>query len=422
MKRLGSRSFPFLIALLALFPASLSAISVFDVIRLSQQKYSDAEIIRIIQATDSRFVLTAEDTTRLTKEGVTEPVIREMLSRPAQEKGDAPAAKPSAKRARPQSAARSTRKEAKEPLPETRVPAPDPATIFDEIVRLTKSGLSDETVLAYTKAHRGDLPSVISADRLRRLKESGVSESVVRYLTAIDVRASEEGAEEETVEAYAESGEAPSRSAPAYSSPSYDYDSGAYDTSYYGGGDYGGYPGGGYYPASDYASYYGDYPFYGDVFYPYPVYFFVNRADFFRRFHRGHDFRRHRGPIGHRRDWGRDFPRNRQAVNRPDREPWRTRPALARGSFAPSFREPRTLAMNRGLPGRPMIPPRGFGQVSRGPMGGCAGPRAPVGPIAPRGPAFSGGPRPGASIGRAPIARSGGAPSFGGRPSVAPRR
>jgi hypothetical protein len=66
-----------------LLPASLGAISVFDVIRLSQGRYSDAEIIRLIQTTDSRFVLSAEDTVRLREAGVTESVIREMLSRPA---------------------------------------------------------------------------------------------------------------------------------------------------------------------------------------------------------------------------------------------------------------------------------------------------------------------------------------------------
>jgi hypothetical protein len=72
-----------LIVLLILVPASLAAISVFDVIRLSQGGYSDAEIIRLIQTTDSRFVLSAEDTVRLREAGVTESVIREMLTRPA---------------------------------------------------------------------------------------------------------------------------------------------------------------------------------------------------------------------------------------------------------------------------------------------------------------------------------------------------
>src|SRR6266536_1117001 len=142
MKLFGSRAIPALLLLLALFPAALSAISVFDVIRLSQQKYSDDEIVRIIQATDSRFVVNADDTTRLRKEGVTEVVIREMLSRPAREKADAPAAKPSAKPARPPAAVKGSRTEA--PM-ETRGPSHDPASILDDIVRLTKAGLSEET-------------------------------------------------------------------------------------------------------------------------------------------------------------------------------------------------------------------------------------------------------------------------------------
>ena len=83
MKLSGSPAVPFLVLLAVLLPASLAAISVFDVIRLSQGRYSDEEIIRLIETTDSRFVLSAEDTVRLRKEGVTESVIREMLSRPA---------------------------------------------------------------------------------------------------------------------------------------------------------------------------------------------------------------------------------------------------------------------------------------------------------------------------------------------------
>jgi hypothetical protein len=83
MKPAASPPVPVLILLLALLPASLAAISVFDVIRLSQGGYSDAEIVRLIQTTDSRFVLSAEDTVRLREAGVTESVIREMLSRPA---------------------------------------------------------------------------------------------------------------------------------------------------------------------------------------------------------------------------------------------------------------------------------------------------------------------------------------------------
>jgi len=83
MKLSGFPAILFLVLLAVLLPASLAAISVFDVIRLSQGRYSDAEIIRLIQTTDSRFVLSADDTVRLREAGVTENVIREMLSRPA---------------------------------------------------------------------------------------------------------------------------------------------------------------------------------------------------------------------------------------------------------------------------------------------------------------------------------------------------
>ena len=108
MKLSGARAIPVLLLLLALFPLPLAAISVFDVIRLSQEKYPDEEILRIIQSTDSRFVLTAEDTIRLRREGVTEIVIREMLSRPAREKAAAPGTVPAAKPARPSTIIRGT--------------------------------------------------------------------------------------------------------------------------------------------------------------------------------------------------------------------------------------------------------------------------------------------------------------------------
>lgn len=85
-----------LVLVLVLLPSSLAAISVFDVIRLSQEGYADDEITRIIRTTDSRFVLSSEDVLRLRQEGVTETVIREMLSRPVPErKGESAApAKP----------------------------------------------------------------------------------------------------------------------------------------------------------------------------------------------------------------------------------------------------------------------------------------------------------------------------------------
>ena len=80
MKPSRSWAIRFLILLLVFLPASLAAISVYDVIRLSQGRYSDEEIIRLIETTDSRFVLSTEDTVRLRNAGVTESVIREILS------------------------------------------------------------------------------------------------------------------------------------------------------------------------------------------------------------------------------------------------------------------------------------------------------------------------------------------------------
>src|SRR5262249_4896134 len=226
MKPSTSRAVPFLLLVLLLsFPASLSAISVFDVIRLTQEKYSDREIIRIIQLTDSRFALKADDTARLKQEGVTESVIREMLSRPASDKGNVPppqsAARPSRSSASSKDSANSVPRDSSRNVAPAEPPAPsrDPAAILDEIVRLTKAGLSDETVLAYAKAHRGDLPAVLPAERLNWLRDSGVSRNVILYLTAIDVRASADGSPEG---AYYESDEAQNvpQTAPAEPPPS----------------------------------------------------------------------------------------------------------------------------------------------------------------------------------------------------------
>jgi len=105
MKPSGSPAVAVLILLLVLPPASLAAISVFDVIRLSQGRYSDEEIIRLIQTTDSRFVLSAKDTIRLRQAGVTESVIREMLARPAPRgESEPPASEGAANPSRPPAA------------------------------------------------------------------------------------------------------------------------------------------------------------------------------------------------------------------------------------------------------------------------------------------------------------------------------
>jgi len=62
--------------------------------------------------------------------------------------------------------------------------------VLDEIVRMTKAGASDVSVLAYARAHRLELPEELSVAALQWLRGAGVSERVVSYMSAIDVRAS----------------------------------------------------------------------------------------------------------------------------------------------------------------------------------------------------------------------------------------
>jgi len=67
------------IALILMAPALASALSVYDVIQLSQKNYSDQDIVSLIQATNSAFALNAEDIVRLNQMGISEPVIQAML-------------------------------------------------------------------------------------------------------------------------------------------------------------------------------------------------------------------------------------------------------------------------------------------------------------------------------------------------------
>ena len=62
--------------------------------------------------------------------------------------------------------------------------------VLDEIVRMTKGGALDVSVLAYARAHRLELPEELSVAALQWLRGAGVSERVVSYMSAIDVRAS----------------------------------------------------------------------------------------------------------------------------------------------------------------------------------------------------------------------------------------
>ena len=72
--------------------AQAFALTVFDVIQLSDKNYSDDDIIALIQATDSTFELQAADIPRLMKLGISEMVIQTMLKTVHKETGTNPAA------------------------------------------------------------------------------------------------------------------------------------------------------------------------------------------------------------------------------------------------------------------------------------------------------------------------------------------
>ena len=67
-----------LAAPLALAPPA-QAVSVYDVILLSQNGFSEPEILRILDATESAFTISADDVVRLKRLGVGEPVAGETL-------------------------------------------------------------------------------------------------------------------------------------------------------------------------------------------------------------------------------------------------------------------------------------------------------------------------------------------------------
>ena len=65
------------------------AVSIYDVIELSRNGYSDEEIVNVIETTQSVFQLNAEDIPRLKNLGVSEAVIRKMLEAVPDERGAA---------------------------------------------------------------------------------------------------------------------------------------------------------------------------------------------------------------------------------------------------------------------------------------------------------------------------------------------
>ena len=76
---LGARALALVMALTLPIPAA--ALSIVDIIQLSQNDYSEEEIIKLIEVTESAFELEAADLPRLKNLGVHEAVIRVMLKR-----------------------------------------------------------------------------------------------------------------------------------------------------------------------------------------------------------------------------------------------------------------------------------------------------------------------------------------------------
>ena len=56
---------------------------------------------------------------------------------------------------------------------------------LNDVVRMTKAGLSDATIVAYVKARPARLDSELSADDLIQLRRTGVSETVIQYLARV---------------------------------------------------------------------------------------------------------------------------------------------------------------------------------------------------------------------------------------------
>jgi hypothetical protein len=303
--------------------------------------------------------------------------------------------------------------------PDSRSPSRESPSLLQDLVRMTNGGFSDETVLAYARAHRTELPPEVSADDLLWLRRSGVGEPVIRYMAAIDVRATD-GAAGEDVGDDADNGDENARYSAAADSDSdrdygYDRDN---DYGYDRDNDYGAYADSDYgsYPETYYNDYY---PFYGLGYYPYPAYFFVSNSGFFGRFRgRGHGFRGHRGRVIGRGGFGRarsmrgDFDRglwrNRGSVGPGRRGP--VRPTFSRANPGQGFRGPRGGVIGRGAPAQRAFSRGGFGQ----------GPRVPRGAVVRNGgfgrPGFAGGGHAGGGFGRGPAARSGGSRgAVGGR-------
>jgi hypothetical protein len=71
-----------------------------------------------------------------------------------------------------------------------------PAGPMDEAVRLKASGADDYTVIDYLRRHESEIPPIVEAEDVSRLRRAGAGKSVVAYLAtvaAVDIGATGEG-------------------------------------------------------------------------------------------------------------------------------------------------------------------------------------------------------------------------------------
>lgn len=73
--------------------------------------------------------------------------------------------------------------------------------ILDDVVQMTRAGLSDDTIVAYIRARRSRLASDLRAEDLIQLRKAGVSENVVRYIAGATGLHVDEGAISTSVQA-----------------------------------------------------------------------------------------------------------------------------------------------------------------------------------------------------------------------------
>ncbi|HEY6929356.1 MAG TPA: hypothetical protein VJA66_06740 [Thermoanaerobaculia bacterium] len=289
------------------------------------------------------------------------------------------------------------------------------ASLLEELVQMSRAGSSDVELLAYAKAHRRELPPEVSDPDLQYLRDSGLSERVVSYMTAIDVRVSsrvpQEGAPSASEDEPQAAPPRPNDSYPQGESIPYD---GGY-SSEYAGNDPGSYA----FPDSyAYSDAYGDgrcgsqwgydcYPYFNS-YYPYSYYpytFFAFQP--FRRFH-DHVHHFHDGHGSNGNGWrGKSGTMTNARVA--SRDAWRQR---SFNGVNASMRRPTALGQ------------RGSARTvfARQGMGMAAGSRATRSMVAPRGPGTSGPARGSfAGLSRAPRPSMGGGsrgsvghPSFSG--------